>query len=57
MINQDVVDLYDRVPNGTPIVVTDLSGGGMAAQAQDNLQPQNNLLSGEGGIPGAAPLY
>ncbi|MFC0809013.1 L,D-transpeptidase [Ensifer sp. P24N7] len=27
MINQDVIDLYDRVPNGTPIVVTDLSGG------------------------------
>ncbi|SOC35933.1 lipoprotein-anchoring transpeptidase ErfK/SrfK [Rhizobium subbaraonis] len=26
MINQDVVDLYDRVPNGTPIVVTNLLG-------------------------------
>lgn len=25
MINQDVADLYDRVPNKTPIVVTDLS--------------------------------
>ncbi|MGH6809201.1 MAG: L,D-transpeptidase, partial [Ensifer adhaerens] len=53
MINQDVVDLYDRVPNGTPIVVTDLSGGGMAAQGQ--VQAQDNLLPGEGGIPGAAP--
>jgi lipoprotein-anchoring transpeptidase ErfK/SrfK len=27
MINQDVVDLFDRVPNKTPIVVTNLSGG------------------------------
>ena len=27
MINQDVVDLYGRVPNGTPIVVTNLSAG------------------------------
>ncbi|WP_457579924.1 L,D-transpeptidase [Ensifer canadensis] len=51
MINQDVVDLYDRVPNGTPIVVTDLSGGGMAAQTP----AQDNLLPGEGGIPGAPP--
>nr|WP_234706590.1 L,D-transpeptidase [Ensifer aridi] len=25
MINQDVIDLYNRVPNGTPIVVTSLS--------------------------------
>ncbi|MFM2279477.1 MAG: hypothetical protein RLZZ444_1708 [Pseudomonadota bacterium] len=25
MINQDVVDLFDRVPNRTPILVTDLS--------------------------------
>jgi lipoprotein-anchoring transpeptidase ErfK/SrfK len=54
MINQDVVDLYDRVPNGTPIVVTDLSAGGMAAQQVEPL-PQDNLLPGEGGIPGAPP--
>jgi lipoprotein-anchoring transpeptidase ErfK/SrfK len=27
MINQDVIDLYGRVPNGTPIVVTNLSAG------------------------------
>ena len=53
MINQDVVDLYDRVPSGTPVVVTDLSGGGMAAQTP--AQPQDNLLPGEGGIPGAPP--
>jgi lipoprotein-anchoring transpeptidase ErfK/SrfK len=25
MINQDVIDLYERVPDGSPIVVTDLS--------------------------------
>ncbi|MFK0277015.1 L,D-transpeptidase [Ensifer sp. NPDC090286] len=40
MINQDVVDLYNRVPNGTPIVVTDLSGGGMVqSQPMQDAQP------------------
>ena len=29
MINQDVVDLYNRVPDGTTIVVTDLSRPGI----------------------------
>lgn len=29
MINQDVVDLYNRVPNGTAVVVTDLSRPGV----------------------------
>lgn len=33
MINQDVIDLYDRVPNGTPIVVTGLSVGTMPVQS------------------------
>lgn len=27
MINQDVIDLFDRVPDGSPILVTDLSNG------------------------------
>ena len=25
MINQDVIDLYERVPDGSPLLVTDLS--------------------------------
>jgi lipoprotein-anchoring transpeptidase ErfK/SrfK len=29
MINQDVADLYDRVPNGTAVVVTNLSNPGV----------------------------
>ncbi|OLP61136.1 hypothetical protein BJF93_02170 [Xaviernesmea oryzae] len=35
MINQDVVDLYDRVPDGTPIVVTDLSAAPQMVSAPD----------------------
>jgi lipoprotein-anchoring transpeptidase ErfK/SrfK len=38
MINQDVVDLYDRVPDGTAIVVTDLSRPGV--ENVDNVRDQ-----------------
>lgn len=39
MINQDVVDLYGRVPNHTPILVTDLAARGLAAEG-DFLSPE-----------------
>src|SRR5690606_41261939 len=35
MINQDVIDLYDRVPQQSPIIVTNGVGGPMAAQPMD----------------------
>ncbi|MDX3929685.1 MAG: L,D-transpeptidase [Shinella sp.] len=35
MINQDVVDLYNRVPNGTPILVTSLSPPMISAVNQE----------------------
>jgi len=38
MINQDVVDLYSRVPDGTEIVVTDLSRPGV--EAVDDVRDQ-----------------
>lgn len=65
MINQDVVDLYTRVPNGTQIVVTDLSGAGMA-QAQPEFQPgpapqslppsRDYMEMGPDGLPISQPL-
>ena len=27
MLNQDICDLYDRVPSGTPVIVTHLTSG------------------------------
>jgi len=31
LMNQDIIDLYDRVPNRTPVVVTALAGGAAVA--------------------------
>lgn len=45
MINQDVVDLFDRVPNKTPIVVTNLEGGYQDANLD---QPQPRYQDDQG---------
>ena len=37
MINQDVIDLYDRVPQRSPIIVTGNAGSQMMAQPLDDL--------------------
>jgi hypothetical protein len=36
MINQDVIDLYDRVPQQSPIIVTGGVGAPMASQPLDD---------------------
>jgi lipoprotein-anchoring transpeptidase ErfK/SrfK len=52
MINQDVVDLFDRVPNKTPILVTDLSGGGAQLAAQDDLNEPEPVTDDSSWVPG-----
>lgn len=42
MINQDICDLFDRVSNKTPIVVTNLDGGYEEAQVQQVQQDMDN---------------
>lgn len=39
LMNQDIIDLYDRVPNSTPIVVTNGLGGPVAASSYDRGEP------------------
>ena len=50
MINQDICDLFDRVSNKTPIVVTNLDGGFEEAQVQDldNPPPRRRRYVDEG---------
>ena len=48
MINQDICDLFDRVSNKTPIVVTNLSGGYDEAQSSDQPREQMPRYENEG---------
>lgn len=52
MINQDICDLFDRVPNKTPIVVTNLSGAGYEeARNLDQPAPRGQDDQGLGDDP------
>jgi hypothetical protein len=55
MINQDVVDLFDRVANKTPIVVTNLSGG-YEEQVQNLDEPAPRYSQEDQGL-GEDPRY
>ena len=44
MINQDVVDLYDRVPGKTPVLVTNLDNPGADAVNQPSAETEDQLL-------------
>jgi lipoprotein-anchoring transpeptidase ErfK/SrfK len=62
MINQDVVDLFDRVANKTPIVVTNLASGGYEeVRTIDEPQPQPRYTSDDQGAYdqglGDDPIY
>lgn len=52
LMNQDIIDLYDRVPNSTPIIVTDNAGGGaqIAAASYQRAEPM------DAGVPEDAVL-
>ena len=48
LINQDIIDLYNRVPNQTPVLVT---GGGIAAPATVSLdEPQGRIIEVAPGV-------
>lgn len=50
LMNQDIIDLYDRVPSSTPILVTGGVGGAMVASAD----PRGIAM--DGGVPSDAIL-
>jgi lipoprotein-anchoring transpeptidase ErfK/SrfK len=50
LINQDVIDLYDRVPNSSPIIVG-AGGSGLVASSGDEIG-----LAIDGGVPEGAVL-